>query len=274
MGNLMPIGRFSQICRLSIKTLRHYDEVDLLKPAHIDPWTNYRYYALEQAAIAEQIRLLRATEMPIEDIRIFLNEADVVRRDTILTDHYQRLQQRIAEHQNALALLKRLQQRKERVMIYDIRIQEVKQYPVAAIGMAIPWGQFDKVVGPGFQEIVNHLGGIGATITGTPLLLYRWPDATTTGEGAEGELEIAIPVATPILESDRVKNQVVPGGVVACTTHVGPYDEISGAFQAIQAWLQEFGHESAGICWEVYVTDPQSTPDPADYRTDVYWLLR
>lgn len=274
MGNLMPIGRFSQICRLSIKTLRHYDEVGLLKPTHIDKWTNYRYYAIEQAAIAEQIRLLRATEMPIEDIRVFLNESDATRRDIILDQHYQRLQQRIVEHQTALDLLKRLQQRKERVVSYDIRIQEVKPYPVAAIGMTIPWGQFGEVVGPGFGEIATYLAGISATITGAPMLFYHWMDATPMEEEGEGELQIAIPVATPIVESERIKNLLVPGGMVACTTHVGPYDEVTKAYQAIQGWLQEFGHEFTGVCWEIYVTDPTETPDPADYRTDIYWLIK
>lgn len=274
MGNLMPIGRFSQICRLSIKTLRHYDEVGLLKPAHIDKWTNYRYYAIEQATIAEEIRLLRATEMPIEEIRLFLNEADSARRNTILEQHHQRLQQRIVEHQTALALLLRLQQRKERVVTYDIRIQEVEPYPVAAIGMVIPWGQFSEVLGPTFGEIATHLAGTGAAMTGAPLVLYHGMDVTTTGEEGEVELEIAIPVATPIVESDRVKNRMVPGGMAACTTHLGPYEEITTAYQAIQGWLQEFGHESTGMCWEVYMTDPDETPDPAEYQTDIYWLIK
>lgn len=274
MGNLMPIGRFSQICRLSIKTLRHYDEVGLLKPAHIDRWTNYRYYAIEQAAIAEEIRLLRATEMPIEDIRVFLNESDSVRRDIILDQHYQRLQQRIVEHQTALALLKRLQQRKERVVHYDIRIQEVEQYPIAAVGMVIPWGQFSEVLGPTFGEIATHLAGTGVAMAGAPLVLYHGMDVTTSGEEGDVELEIAIPVATPLVENERVKNSMVPGGIAAYTAHLGPYEEVSGAYQAIQAWLQKFGHESAGMCWEVYMTDPDETPDPADYRTDIYWLIK
>jgi DNA-binding transcriptional MerR regulator len=69
MDHLLPIGRFSQLCRLSIKTLRYYDEIGLLKPAHIDPWTNYRYYTITQAILADQIRLLRATDMPLEEVR-------------------------------------------------------------------------------------------------------------------------------------------------------------------------------------------------------------
>jgi len=52
MPDLMPIGRFSRACRLSIKALRHYDELGLLRPAFIDARSGYRYYGREQARTA------------------------------------------------------------------------------------------------------------------------------------------------------------------------------------------------------------------------------
>ena len=41
---LMKIGEFSKLSRVSVRMLRHYDEIGLLKPAETDPWTDYRYY--------------------------------------------------------------------------------------------------------------------------------------------------------------------------------------------------------------------------------------
>jgi DNA-binding transcriptional MerR regulator len=64
MKNLVPIGRFSRLCRLTIPALRHYDELGLLRPAAVDVDTGYRYYSLVQAGEAERIRLLRSIEMP------------------------------------------------------------------------------------------------------------------------------------------------------------------------------------------------------------------
>ena len=58
----MPIGRFSNACRLSIKALRHYDDVDLLKPAFIDPNNGYRYYSVEQGRDAVLIAMLRSLD--------------------------------------------------------------------------------------------------------------------------------------------------------------------------------------------------------------------
>jgi Predicted transcriptional regulators len=51
----MPIGKFARACRLSVKALRHYDEERLLRPAHVDERTGYRYYTREQVRDAVTI---------------------------------------------------------------------------------------------------------------------------------------------------------------------------------------------------------------------------
>ena len=74
MDDLLPIGRFSKATRLSVKALRHYDELGLLRPAFVDPSSGYRYYRPAQANQAEAIRILRSVEMPLEEIGELLAE--------------------------------------------------------------------------------------------------------------------------------------------------------------------------------------------------------
>ena len=64
----MPIGRFAQASRLSLKALRLYDDTGLLAPAHVNPDSGYRYYREEQLKQARLIGLLRQLEMPLERI--------------------------------------------------------------------------------------------------------------------------------------------------------------------------------------------------------------
>jgi DNA-binding transcriptional MerR regulator len=63
--DLVPIGRFARLCRLSVKRLRHYDGVGLLPPAYVDEATGYRYYRRDQARDALTIGLLRALDVPL-----------------------------------------------------------------------------------------------------------------------------------------------------------------------------------------------------------------
>ncbi|GAA3164637.1 hypothetical protein GCM10020001_106890 [Nonomuraea salmonea] len=62
---LLPIGRFARLARLSVKQLRRYDELGLLRPAHVDEATGYRYYRAAQARQALSIGLLRSLDVPL-----------------------------------------------------------------------------------------------------------------------------------------------------------------------------------------------------------------
>ena len=64
----MPIGRFARLTGLTVKALRHYDEVGLLRPASVDPESGYRLYAPDQMRRAEAIQRLRRLELPLDDV--------------------------------------------------------------------------------------------------------------------------------------------------------------------------------------------------------------
>ncbi|MFC9506845.1 MerR family transcriptional regulator [Streptomyces sp. NPDC057002] len=66
---MLTIGAFAKACRLSPKALRLYDELDLLRPARVDPDTGYRYYAVAQLEQARLVAWLRRLGMPLAEIR-------------------------------------------------------------------------------------------------------------------------------------------------------------------------------------------------------------
>ncbi|MET8580634.1 MerR family transcriptional regulator [Streptomyces collinus] len=78
---LLTIGAFARASRLSPKALRLYDELDLLRPARVDPFSGYRYYAVEQLERARLVAWLRRLGMPLAEIRAVcaLDRADAAR---------------------------------------------------------------------------------------------------------------------------------------------------------------------------------------------------
>jgi DNA-binding transcriptional MerR regulator len=113
---LMSIGRFARLTGLTVKALRHYDEVGLLRPATVDAETGYRSYRPEQVRQAETIRMLRRLELPLDDIRALLVSDDpgLVRR--VLVDHQRRTAIRSAELNVVLQGLQPLIDGKESIM--------------------------------------------------------------------------------------------------------------------------------------------------------------
>jgi DNA-binding transcriptional MerR regulator len=91
MTELMTIGRFSRLSGLSIHALRHYDDLDLLRPADVDESTGYRRYRLGQVASARLIADLRWLEVPLEDVRVIVNDPSGPDADQVLARHRGRL---------------------------------------------------------------------------------------------------------------------------------------------------------------------------------------
>jgi DNA-binding transcriptional MerR regulator len=93
----VQIGRFSRLTGLTVKALRHYDELGLLVPTHVDPDTGYRTYAPKQVERAEAIRLLRRLEVPLEDIAKLLDDDDPAVHKRVLVDRQRRTAERQVE---------------------------------------------------------------------------------------------------------------------------------------------------------------------------------
>jgi AraC family transcriptional regulator len=55
--------------------------------------------------------------------------------------------------------------------------------------------------------------------------------------------------------------------------HAGSYDTLTETYAAVERWIESNGYRIGGPPWESYITDPADLPDPADWRTEVYWPL-
>lgn len=71
---MFKISEFSQLSQVSVKTLRYYDQLGLLKPAHTDSWTGYRYYAAEQLLRLNRILAFKELGFTLEQITRLLDE--------------------------------------------------------------------------------------------------------------------------------------------------------------------------------------------------------
>lgn len=106
--DLLTIGRFARLTGLSVGALRHYDELDLLRPARTDPFTSYRLYGRGQLEAARTIVRLRDLEVPLETIRDYLATDDPAARRRLLEGHRARIEARTFRLQRVLHILAQL----------------------------------------------------------------------------------------------------------------------------------------------------------------------
>ena len=271
MSNLIPIGRFSRVTRLSIKALRHYDETGLLAPAWVDPSSGYRYYTYAQVTAAEVIRVLRSLDMPLDEIRETLAAGDREVVAKVLDRHRARLQDEVDRRSRMLAFLLRLIDQEGSPMPYVVTVKEVPAQHAAVVRTRTSTQTISSDVGRGYAAIGAAVGQAGIAIAGPPFLVMT----ELMDDETPGAIELGFPVATPFPGSgpDGVVGVELPGGLVAATVHRGPYDEEGPAYQAVEAWVQEHGHVHAGPPREVYLTSPDEVTDPSQYVTEIQFPI-
>ena len=111
--DLLSIGRFARLTGISVGALRHYDELDLLRPADVDRFTGYRRYRREQVETGRIIARLRDLEVPLDEIRLVLAADDPALQRRRIADHRSRIEARINRLQRVLHVLGQLSAGKE-----------------------------------------------------------------------------------------------------------------------------------------------------------------
>jgi DNA-binding transcriptional MerR regulator len=271
---LIPIGGFSRLSGLTIKALRHYDEIGLLEPARIDPSSGYRYYALEQLREADAISRLRALDVPLDECKAILGESDADAVRAVLAAHRSRLEARRAELQSSLDALAELIEDPARLTAAPTRLERVEVKELApqnalTIGSRTTPDGLDAVISESINAVAAYIDELGARRNGPPFTVCPEPD----DDGAVG-VAVGWPTTEQLPGRGRVESRVLPGGTVALAVYRGPYTELTGAYRALYEWIVEHGYETAGEPREVYYTDPDEVPDPADYVTGIVWPIR
>jgi DNA-binding transcriptional MerR regulator len=257
-SDLLAIGVFASRCRLSVKALRHYDELGLLRPEHVDPASGYRYYGRQQAPIAIAIALLRSLEVPLPTIRDLLDGEDPTAVCAVLERERERRAREISRAESALRSIERLM-RAGTIFPYEVELRDEPGFTAlcvegtTAAELHISFGK--ELVG----ELLARLARLGRRQIGPVVCVMppAPPDMIT--------LQMCTAIAEP-LPSEHVL--AVPPALVAATRHVGPYEEIGLAEHTVRAFAEDSGCTRDGDIREVYRNDPEKVA-PDALETDV-----
>ena len=148
---------------------------------------------------------------------------------------------------------------------YSVSLQTVAPRAIAAVRARVPIGGIPAL----FKQYLDQVyaaRAAGLELDGQNIFGYRW----VSGSADVVDAEFGVGVRAPFTSVGAVVYTHVPSGEVATTTHWGDYAKLRGANEAIVSWIRANGRKRAGVSWEVY---GHWTGNPADQRTDVFYLL-
>lgn len=152
-------------------------------------------------------------------------------------------------------------------MIETPTLTTVEPQATAVIRLTIPRCEIQNVMGPGIQELMAVVGaqGIGPKGAWFSHHLRIDPDVF--------DFEIGVPVYAPVTPAGRVVAGQLPGGKAAHTVLHGGYEGLGQGWGEFIAWIQAQGLTASAGIWEQYSKGPESSPNPADWRTDLFRLV-
>lgn len=265
--NQLPIGAFSRLTHLSVKTLRYYHEVGLLEPATVDPLTGYRYYGTGQAETAQLVRRFRDVGMPVADVKAVLGAPDQASRDRLLAAHLDRLQLQLSQTEAAVDSLRRMLGRS----LEPIRITEQDLAGATTLSVAADVARAD--LGSWWHGSLQRLRAAaddaGIVASGPVGALYE--DGLFTEE--QGNARLYLPINDTARIPEPGMRFELPAGRYAVAAYDGPHAEADRVYAALGTYAADSGRDAAGPVREHYLTGQLETLDQTEWRTEICWPL-
>lgn len=258
---MIRIGDFARLGQVSIVTLRHYDEIGLLKPVKVDNFTGYRYYSVGQLPRLNRILALKDLGFSLEQIEKVLNGGltlDQLRG--MLTLKHAELEREITDEQARLArIAARLRQieLEDSMSTYDVVLKTVPATTIVSRRVTIPTNdEVPQYLNPAFGEVWEFVGAHNLKPTGPNLAIWHQPAEVLANEVAEA----ALPIEQAVPGNDRVQVYELPPTQVAAAVHYGDFEGFTQLHTAILQWIESNGYQIVGPYREVYIKH-----NPDDY---------
>ncbi len=146
---------------------------------------------------------------------------------------------------------------------YDIHAEARNPQVTAVARATLTVAELPPWLGKAYAAVADVLTAQRAGPAGPPFARFH-----RLG-GGRFEVEAGFPATGPIRGNGDVQPSELPGGQVAVTMHIGPYEQMEPGYAALASWVGEHGGELAGDAWEVYFSDPSAEPDPTTWRTEI-----
>lgn len=234
MTRLLRIGEFSRLTGLSVRTLRFYDAVDVLRPAEVDLRTGYRLYALRQVQLGSRVVALRRLGLRLDEVRRALTGEFAERQ--MLAAARERLERTIVRQSSQLVALRARLQRDDLACAdapVGIRLEPARW--VASVRDRL------SVVSDVSELFLELRRGLDRPSCGREGVLWH----RCAGEGA---LSAAAFVEVPRSARPRGRVSVfeLPAVEVATVRTVDDDDTAELGYRALRDWMTREGHSLQG----------------------------
>ena len=270
---MFRIGEFSKLCGLSLDTLYHYDNRNILKPSKIDKVNGYRYYEAAQLVTVNKIRALKDSGFTLDEIAEVLRSNLPVsslielleRKSLMLEEELDRENRRLERLRTNIFIIKN----GGIPLMNEITIKSIEPILIASILKTFHKSKFDEELTTMWKEVNDYIDLKGGKRTLPCMMIYHigWGEMDSS---ETLEVEVVEPVTKKIEGNEVVKvYELATVEKMACVIHKGSFTTIDKSSKALFNWIKQNGYTKIGPMKEIYHKGEWMTSDPEEYVTEI-----
>jgi len=266
---MFSIGEFARHGRVSVRMLRHYDAIGLIRPACVDPASGYRSYQASQLDDLNRVIALKELGFTLQQVQVILEEK------VSAAELRGMLKLRRAEIQASIeAETTRLARVEARLLTIEDgarvpadgvivkRLAPVRVAELAGVAAGYEPEAITPVIQPLYHDLWQRLCSADIPAAGPAVAYYE--DTPQGGILVHAAVPVAVPVPAPV---EGVSLADLPEvGSAAAIIHHGSMDDVLPTGQALARWIDANGYRSAGYAREVTLN---WSPDPEQWVTEL-----
>ncbi|MGQ0603569.1 MAG: MerR family transcriptional regulator [Anaerolineales bacterium] len=277
---MFKIGEFSRLGQVSIRMLRHYDQLGLLKPSQTDKFTSYRYYTIDQLSRLHRIIALKELGIPLEEIARLLGKSGQLSTEQLrgmLTLRQVEIAQELRTKQTQLVEVEaRLQQieHEGQPSPYEVVIKSVPAQPVASTRQTVPhiseMGYYCEMM---FRELYGVLARNNVTPLQPEITIYHLDEYRETDLDVEATLGVQSKLLRqPPTDDGLTFRELPPSDLTAALIYEGPFRDMTPAVLALLKHVGTHRHIPAGPLRELHLSGPAHDAQGNDHPSPVVEL--
>ena len=268
--DLLSIGTFASLARLSIKALRLYDELGILQPHHVDSQSGYRYYGIDQISRARMIRNMRDMDMPLATIRRVLAVWPVsqAQAELLVRQHVELRERQLGQIKVLARHFSQGRRPEANTMSLEVEVKEISTQQILSVTRRHTVDELGKQQEQDIGTLFALANDQSVRAAGAPFGIYHGP----VSETEDGPVETCLAVEGKVEPRGNIEVKQLEGGKAACVVITGEqchYPELLGGYDAAVDWIQKNGFETTQPPREVWYTGPGP-----DAKWEIVWLFK
>lgn len=267
---MFKIGEVSKLTQVSIRMLRYYDELGILKPAKIDKYTGYRLYSVEQISTLQKIVLLRDSKFSVAEISNIVHNWDdefvikeLNRKKNEIKNEIKQEQQRINKINR---FIDAINHDKDEIH-HNVVFKEIPSYKIISLREIIPDYYYEGILWKKLYDFIKEEHIEVSRQSDNNIAFYH--DEELTGNGVDVEVGMVVKKFGKN-KSKFTYRDTEEVNTMACTMVYGPYENIAGAYESFCYWLDKNSdYKMSGINRQIGHKGEHNESNPENYLTEV-----